>query len=429
MKKLVALLTAALLSIGIFAACAQKAPASEVQAPSAPSALAEKKEPVELNFYYWDEIQKDSMDKIVQLFEAKNPHITVVPTIVPWGQYWTKLQTALPSGVGPDVFWMNDRLPEFVSANLIMDLQPSVDAKAIDVANFPAALAGIFTVDGKLMAVPKDYSTIGIYYNKALFDKAKVAYPSDNWTWDEFLEAAKKLTVPGETFGFPATTSGQGCMNNFILQNNGALAGADGSVKVNSPETAEAIQFLYDMISVHKVSPTNVEMTENPPDTMFLAGKIAMISGGSWSVKDYAEVLGDNLGIAPLPKKAKQACVISGLGFAGAASTKHPEETKLFLEFCATQEAQEAMAEVVIPAFSGADKKWLENFPATLNTKAFVDASKYGMVLPPFKGNNNSVRKFYSDEIVKVWDGTKDVKTALADAEKLMNEEIAKLTK
>lgn len=55
-----------------------------------------------INFYYWDENQKGGMDELISLFEASQDEVVVESTIVPWGEYWTKLQTALPTGTGPD---------------------------------------------------------------------------------------------------------------------------------------------------------------------------------------------------------------------------------------------------------------------------------------------------------------------------------------
>ena len=86
------------------------------------------------------------------------------------------------------------------------------DLDAIAIANQPGAaeacladlefdtsvyLPGLLepgTVDGELYFLPKDYSTLAVYYNKTLFDEAGVEYPQDGWTWDDFLSAATTLS-------------------------------------------------------------------------------------------------------------------------------------------------------------------------------------------------------------------------------------------
>ncbi|MCL1796623.1 MAG: extracellular solute-binding protein, partial [Clostridia bacterium] len=59
-----------------------------------------------ITLYYWDENQKPGMDAVVAMYEAESG-VKVESTVIPWAQYWTKLQTSLPSENGPDVFWTN----------------------------------------------------------------------------------------------------------------------------------------------------------------------------------------------------------------------------------------------------------------------------------------------------------------------------------
>lgn len=64
-----------------------------------------------INFYYWDADQTNEVNKVIELFNEQNPDVEVVATQIPSGEYWTKLQTSLPTGTGPDVFWMNRNIP------------------------------------------------------------------------------------------------------------------------------------------------------------------------------------------------------------------------------------------------------------------------------------------------------------------------------
>ena len=75
-----------------------------------------------INFYYWDDKQSDGVNGIIELFNKENPDIKVVATQIPSGEYWTKLQTSLPTGTGPDVFWMNRNVPDSSRAERVADL-------------------------------------------------------------------------------------------------------------------------------------------------------------------------------------------------------------------------------------------------------------------------------------------------------------------
>ena len=68
----------------------------------------------------------------------------------------------------------------------------------------------LYTLDNKYYAVPKDYDTIGLWYNKTLFDKAGVSYPDDTWTWDDMYNAAVKLTDKANgIYGYAANSDEQ----------------------------------------------------------------------------------------------------------------------------------------------------------------------------------------------------------------------------
>lgn len=57
-----------------------------------------------INFYYWDADQTNEVNKVIELFNEQNPDVEVVATQIPSGEYWTKLQTSLPTGTGAGCF-------------------------------------------------------------------------------------------------------------------------------------------------------------------------------------------------------------------------------------------------------------------------------------------------------------------------------------
>lgn len=391
-----------------------------------------KEEKVTLTLTFWNESQKEAMEKIVALFEKDHPNIKVNVLVTPWTQYWTKLQTGLPTGTGPEIFWLNALNAKiYIPAGLILDLQKYIDRDNVDTSVFSESIKDLYTVDGKLYAIPKDYDTIGLYYNKALFDKANVPYPTDSWTWDDLLDAAKKLTVKDsegniQQYGYIAIPNSQMSTYDYILQNNGQIFNEDGSkALVDSPEAIEAIQFLADMMFKHKVSPTGAEQQEINAHQMFLSEKAAMLAHGSWMVARYHETLGDKLAVAPLPMKKRRATVVHGLGFAASAKTKHPEEVWEFLKFLATKEAQELQAGVAIPAYKGAEQEFLDMYPS-VNVKLFIDALEYGYPLPVSPKSPVVAGQIFDDEITNIWMGEKDVEDGLRDAKKRMDEELSK---
>src|SRR5690554_4181943 len=72
---------------------------------------------VTLHYRFWDLNQAPAMEEIARAFEAKNPGIKVEIEVIPWGQYWTNLETAATGRNLPDVFWLNASNFELYASN------------------------------------------------------------------------------------------------------------------------------------------------------------------------------------------------------------------------------------------------------------------------------------------------------------------------
>lgn len=389
------------------------------------NASAEK---VTLSFAYWDEGQSDIMDALVAEFEKSNSNIDIETTIIPPDQYWTVMSAGLPAGSAPDVFWLAcDRAPALIEAGVILNLQEYVQRDNVDIEKFPAALRSFFTAEENIYAIPKDYDTINIFYNKELFDKAGVEYPQNGWTWDDMLEMAQKLTVPAEDggqtqYGIVAARNVQSSVYNFMYSNNGAFCSEDRKeILINTPENLEALTYLSDMMFKYGVSPDGAEQQEIGASTMFDSGMAAMIPDGSWMAMHYSEVLGDKVGVVQMPVKERSACVMAGTGFAAASKTKYPDQAWEFLKFLATKDAQEMQATRVIPAYEGAAQAYVEQLP-NMDAQTMVDAAQTAVPYPFTDKNGPEVEAAFDEQLQHIWLTNKDVSAALADAQANMEE-------
>ena len=146
-----------------------------------------------------------------------------------------------------------------------------------------------------------------INYNRDLFDVAGMAYPKSGWTWDEFREVAKKLTVKDSAGN--VTQWGYEVPNqNFFIQpwffsNGTSILNDDWSASnMTDPKVAESLQFLHDLIHVDGVSPIpGGEYLDN----QFLAGQIAMISRGHWIIPNVRNAK-LNMDVAIPPSKVNR---------------------------------------------------------------------------------------------------------------------------
>ena len=141
----------------------------------------------ELTYMMWgDPPEMAVWQKLVDAFEAKNPDISVKVEVSDWDSYWDKLRVTTVGGNPPDVFAMDGPLyPDWQSRGSLLDLSPYLE-KAPETLDgvFPGPLTA-YQLEAGTFGLPRDFQTIVLYYNKAMFDAAGVAYPDDSWTLDD----------------------------------------------------------------------------------------------------------------------------------------------------------------------------------------------------------------------------------------------------
>lgn len=113
----------------------------------------------------------------------------------------SKLTTVMQSGEPPDIFqsWGGGVMIEYAKVGLLKDITPDLDAdNGAWRATFSPGALGVYAYEGKNYGVPWDMGMVGIWYNKALFDQAGITSPPK--TWNELLDAVRKLKAAGITF-------------------------------------------------------------------------------------------------------------------------------------------------------------------------------------------------------------------------------------
>lgn len=386
---------------------------------------------VTISYGIWDKNQEPGMRKIADAFEAKNPGIKVNVEVTPWDQYWTKLEAAATGGSLPDVFWMHSsQAARYASNSVLMDLTDKIKgSSSVKLDKFPKDLVKVYENNGKNYAIPKDFDTIGLWYNKKLFDEAGVAYPNENWTWDDLLAAAKKITNPAKgVYGFGAPMDLQQGFDNFIFQNGGKVLSDDKTKSgFDTPAVKEAMQWYVDLSLKEKVSPTQTQFSENGYTTWFESEKTAMGLFGSWMLSEFAsnENVSKNCDVTVLPKGKQRATIYNGLGNAVAESTKHKEEAWKFVEFLGSEEANKIQAEsgVAIPAYEGTADAWIKT-QTKFNSKVYAQMLEYA-VINPYSKETAKWQKAETDTLLKAFTGNGGVNEACDEVAKKVNEILA----
>lgn len=380
-----------------------------------------------ISYAFWDVNQKPAMEALIKDFNKEYPNITVTPQITPYQNFFTKLQTQGSSKTLPDVFWMNGPNFQLYASNGMLEPIGS----GIDPSNYPKALDGLYTWDGTQYGVPKDFDTIAVYYNKAVFDKAGVAYPTADWTWDDFHQKAKAISDALKSEGVYGVASGlsggQEVYYNTILQAGGSVISEDGSTSgYDDPKTIKGLQFVRDLIADGS-SPTPSQLSDTPQDQWFINSKSGMFWSGTWSNAELlASPVKDSIALAPLPKGERQATVIHGLANVVAKDSKNKAAAVAFQTYLGGKTAAQIQAKLgaANPAYNDTQQAFVDTAPWDLNifeTAAVDYAYPY-----PISKNTAAWNKAESDLLPDAFSGKRPVAEVAKELAKRMNADLAK---
>ncbi|WP_307505116.1 sugar ABC transporter substrate-binding protein [Clavibacter sp. B3I6] len=339
-----------------------------------------------ITYGVWDKNQVPAIEENIAAFNEEYPGIEVTVNVTPFSEYWTKLQTQASSDTLPDLFWMNGpNLGLYASNDQIEPITGAVDAGDIDLGDYPEALVDLDTVDGVSYGVPKDFDTIGIWANEALFEAAGVPVPEGDWTWEEFQETAaaisSALSADG-VYGAAGGMDGQTTYYNTVLQAGGTVIDGDRSGYA-SPEAQAGIQFWTDLIDGGG-SPSIQQLTDTTADQWFTSGKLAMYWGGSWFRSALTDTeLEQDVVVLPLPQGEEQATVIHGVSNVVSAASEQKQAAQALQVFLASEAAQQQQGDAgaVIPAFTGTQTAFTGSMPDA-RLQVFLDALDYAQPLP-----------------------------------------------
>ncbi len=397
MKRLLSLLLAIVMSFALLAGCSSEpettepAPDATTEEPATDDGAAEEPaEEVSLALGMWNEAQIPAMQNLVDTYTASNPGVTIEVQSTPYtgNEYFTKLQAAAAGGTAPDVFWLNvNNIVPFAKGGMLMPIDDVIADNSVDMSVFPEALVDLYNYDGVQYGIPKDYDTIAVWYNMEIFDAAGEPYPQEDWTWEDMVDIAGRLTdTDAGIYGMAAPLSYQTCYYNTVYANGGQILSDDGmSIAMNTPEVEEAIQAWVDLIA-DGISPTLETLTDTTADQLFMSGALAMNWAGAWVTPTYAttEGFGDKVNCIELPTfNGNEGNVINGLGFCSYANTENPEAVGDFLAFIATEEGMSAQAfgATFIASHSAVSSIYEEAYPQ-YNTAAYTSKTGIATMLP-----------------------------------------------
>jgi multiple sugar transport system substrate-binding protein len=294
------------------------------------TACSKKDKVVDLVFWHGIEVPEyiNLLEKKIEEFEKQHPDINIITHFTGLSDNLEEtIMLALDKNIGPDLLWWGPQSQGLLaSSGKLLVAEDFIEAdSSFDIDDILDYLRKRCMSHGKMYSIPFDSNTLGLYYNAELFEKENID-PEEIKTWDDLLEAAKKLTKDKDGDGIidqygmqvPAGTSE---FTVFAWQTQLWAAGGEfmtednKRILFNSDAGIEALQWWVDLINKYKVAtPPKIAKGEKLIDD-FLSKKVAMCISGPWNYRQLEKEREENklrYGAILLPQKKRFATNIGG---------------------------------------------------------------------------------------------------------------------
>lgn len=381
-----------------------------------------------LTVMHWGNAEEvEIVEKLVAQYEAGHPDVRIKRVHAPSDRYMAKLKTMYAAGTPPDLFYLSyDNIPEFAEGRMLADVGEMIAAeqeagRAGWVEDFYPKILDAFRYDGThagagpLYGLPKDFSTMGMYVNLELFERAGIAVPYGGWTWDDYERITKRISTTLNTADTPATeriyggtlNTYSGMLFNIIWCHGGEVF-ADGGrnfteLAIDEPAAQAALE------RVRRVRMGPERAVYRAPDQavdvgqqLFFDGKIAIVGPlGPWMVPRYRKIESFRWDVVPLPVGEREASRIATVAWAMRADV--PAKGKAFelMRFLCGPEGQRMSARMglAVPSLKSVaeSEDFLQPQQHPRNMRVFLDAIPHGRIVELPK--EKEFVRYFDDEL------------------------------
>ncbi|WP_258235148.1 ABC transporter substrate-binding protein [Paenibacillus agaridevorans] len=369
--------------------------------------------------------------EIIDKFIETHPHITVKIEDAPWGDFTSKIATQIAGNTMPDVWFQeNAAILGYGKRGVAEDLKPYIE-RDLNASDYVDALFSAQTSDGKVWGIPHGVNSVALAYNKSVFEAANVDLPTDDWTYADLIEAAKKLTIKEgnnvKQFGFIGTASITTGWFPWIKQAGGmVLDDTKTKSMLNDPKTLEGLSQLRQGIQDGYFTNNDFLTANGGALEVFATGKSAMY------MMQYSEQVSMNSkfpdadwDVVKAPKavdgKRYVPFVTNSWLISSRASDDSKEAAWQFLKFYLGEEAQTILAESgsSLPVKQSAYTVFDNSTTKPLNKKGFTEGVAEGGVTLDENASWAEWRLLVQQEVNEaIVQGNKSVEDALAAAHK-----------
>ena len=383
--------------------------------------------------------QGDKTDFIkdrIAAFTQQYPKVTVKYEELPQqdAEYYPKLQSLSATKNLPDVFWASIGRSSYqflASKAVLRDIGQLATDNKLDLAAtfYPNAMESL-KVGGKVYALPWTVhpGRSILFFNKAMWEKAGLKVPDDDYTFDQLTQDCQKLVSSGTAdYGFAGSYGGtDDFLSTLIVIRafGGEVLSPDGKqCLLNSKEALTAIQWMSDMYHKHKLSPLPAQGADfgTQNSGLFAAGKLASYQstyGGQFTPTDKQLAPGVVRANALMPKGSanKHGSMFEVNCLALSPTTKAANEAWAFANFLCNKENGVGVT-VQTGAPGGRPGNWddpkLQSQPMQMTVKRSLDGA--GPFLGPANFKGEKFNTTMSQLMQQIWLGKAQASDALPD--------------
>ena len=404
----------------ILAGCA--GPGAPAQPPAADGAGA----PARVVWLNWEGsgASLDGNTQSIASFQQKHPRITVDNAALTSGgaTYWDKYAALKASGSPLDLWeWEPANVVDSVLRKQVLDLQPLAARERFDLTDFFPKGVDQYRYRNGLWGLPRDFPNRELAYSVTAFEKEGLRLPaadwkSPDWTWDVFLDAARRLTRPdGSQWGLN-TGRGVRMWAVWVWSNGGEVIDEQRLVcTLDQAPAVEALQFLQDLIHRHRVWPESL-----PAGAGFQGGQVAMQETAPAGMGNFRRDIGDKFAwdvvMHPRGKGGAYVAAGGGAGWPVDATTKAPEATWAFLKHITSKEEQVGLCRLggtIGSRRSVMTDACFQQAPPK-NVRLFVDGTEALHVDVRVAGWTE-VSRIMDEELKGLWDGSRPGRQVATD--------------
>jgi multiple sugar transport system substrate-binding protein len=347
----------------LLAACAPQVIEKTVEVPVEQTVVVEKEKTVVVEApkgeetvvltaaHAWEAAFEAHQEEFDNKWMEQNPNVFVKRVNSEWSNHNQIVPTWAAAGELPDIIYVHgSRAFPWNKEGIMISIDDYLAADAaFDVKGvWPEALR-LYQYKGKQFEIPYDHGPVIMGYNKDLFDKAGEPYPTADWTMDDFLAKAKKLTdKKNNVFGYSGYYG-----NTFTIGNEIGIAlvgpwggkifeDDESKLLLDSPEAMEALKWWAQMIK-DGISPNPAE-SQSFPAGVWIAGQAAMFGLATWGIPQMHEFGTFQYDVAPWPKGPVQQKTGSfGSGYGITKDSKNPDVAWKYMSSYLSKDGMEYM--------------------------------------------------------------------------------------